>query len=1619
MAKRIIQNRISGNRSAWGRRLAAFALCFAMAFSMLPAVSVSAGNTLVDLDDLYLLRVDTGTLSGENVLYLGVHFKDDAGTEHTEFIFPHEGDLSYSYQLAASSAEDTLGGRLKNVNRTSKYTVTGYDDRDGLQTDSTDMYLFSPHFKIAELLDVDVFLRYPMNSANTKGWTCNGIFLFDVDDLYGLGMAGYYSDDFYIQFSGKLLCRLDAPGGQVEFSLNKSDQLYRIGRDKDAGYGLVLEEREYSNYHNNEEYLFKLDIADTYHGGIESLASELEDNGRLLHPVEALTMGVVYEDIFGKNHCAYLPVITSALGWAVENGFTEYTLPIAGIAQQGESVIFAGNLPDLAAVERVQLIYGSQAAEMAGVDLEFGMRAATRQKSLDNDDFNLTGLSIYSGSDAEKVKRRSPSVALDLYLEDGCTPLYYYTSSRSDGDQITVGGTDYQMKPYSPGARLTPGNATDAYIVKVKTDTASIAGTAEELQFKLTYLATDGTTKTTPVMSLSEAAQEFYGYWPGKDGDISYLAGVSAGGTLTFPVHISGVREFVSATFIMSSMSNDDWQMTEIAIYHPQQIGNRVIKWEDIGISNRTITRQFDESDSSRVAWYPNPKDIEAAGAEGPEKIYLNGKNNQRTVTFNSSYNGGGSGKTTDEKKVVDWSELRYSMTYREALQDLGFTQSAVTYTVNVTVASNDSIGASDDCGSSNLFYFKLIFEDGASGYVLANQQLTSDGFRSGRTETFCITTNEDYGNLSAVSIIPETESDSDNRDIFDKLNIQEICVTKGNDAGSSGSNDAESAGGLSQTWKIQNVGWIGIEYFDKGAESTVTGRKGRTEGELARTYNVTQSGYSMNLLISMTTGCYDKRVTDVDYTPGAKYPQYEGSLTATIEYYDTDDALRKMPVDVARAMYEYADKAPQYETNSDGMQLQNARVDTGFMLREGHVDRFIVTIPDVKQVVRIRFDACGKVSTTWRLDNVSVRTIESDGVLQLTTTGEYRRSNKTSALCESTSAVGYTLKTMAPDRKDDILGEEQELTVTFTQNTIDVSTEAGTWGTSIKREPINRNDTLNVYVYMSDDNKVTSMRAYELDAAILYHTTLDDDPRQISVKGLQKDTTGRMFYATGLKAEGLDAINKLYLSADSYDEVNAPMKYIVIQHVRSGVTINTYYINAQNVNLARNQEFTVADSESEPNPKEQIVRLYFSPMMEDSVALSEDGNNVLVGIRYKTENDVENTYYSSRYVYLTDLTDTVDGVEKPRYSEIKAGTVVEIPFNESFVSEITGVVVASAGNFNAVIDSACVGVYDAVSGKIVDWFNFAEPQVLTGAPQAMTPTETTVVPITMRFTTTESASVLSSDSDSGNPAPIRLNVTYVSAADKTCQTAGIKDIRNYLKSGNFVLDEEGKATAEIEFFMKDVESIRYITLEPYTTNPYGSASWGLGQFRCTAIIDQIKKSRDVAVNQLVVQDKPVTVNFSTVLVELTAAYYDEGYGVTHYVDAGTEDADNVVIHSGQSVMFTPKISGTVDGMGYIISAKQKIGTALAPVYCYLDNGKTFTFYPPENENTGEVQTYVVTVSSEEMPDVQASITINVLPDEDALKLKNLQDQTQKENNTQTETNTQTESGENSESSET
>ena len=1624
----------------------------------------------VAVSNTYLLSISTGIESGENVMYFTVRYEDTGGSIRTEYIFPHEGDLGKSYRIAMGNpnkeVEDEKAPRFTAAYHAVKdgtgYAFTLPSDVEGLRAYSTDEYLFSPSYPFKQLMGVDVFMRYPYwgeyvppkgTPAVAQGWTCTDMRIFEVNKLYGVEMYGYCSDKYYIDFSGTLLAEMDNSSGAVDFELGKSDKIfhvpnvayYRANGGSSAPTVFADEEmtvydvsdasvKKANAYTTHElQFVFRFDFADKSLGGIEALACEVKDGKTSLYGLglfEPLSLVVRYYDVFGVERRVNLPVVISTVACAMATHDTLNTARVIGVAQQGDTLAFAGNLPGFASMKEYKLYYGNDVIEMTSsqksaydkdksdyeknsndpnvvawrkMDTESATainrtldtvkqyyrinmpvragdnrsaRIEERRKQLDlckaaREDIKIIGASLYR-FDKEGLVTLSYGSNNSLDVTTTGTPMLYYASNTVDGlplyNRCTMDfGT--MMKQPKGNFSLLPKDATEHYVVVVKTDDIATASTASKVKINLAYTTTSGLNAETGDLDTSGLALDFYGYWPGvKTGsneayNMAYDKGTNAGGTMEFYVEIPDLDQFKSITFSMDGNSSDDWQMESLAIYQCRDMSRRLAKWEDCsgksGTSNRVFYRSYDTTHC-----------LVLINSES-SKVYLNG-NNPVHMDFSNA--------VPVQMEDVNWNEIRDTMTFEQAQRPLGFTRARYRYQVDVKVKGNkDATDADGDTGSNNLFYFQLIFESGNSAYVLANQQLVADGFRAGQTESFFVSTNQNYGDLLEVRIIPD-DSVNEEKDIFDKLCIDYIEVIKVTDSG------------LCRTWHVSDVGWIDIDYRDANRD----GQEGRTEGELARIFAVTYPTYSLNLMFAIETGTYEDN--------GIQYDQFHGSVTAEIVYKTIDGKTGRRSFDVVSAMYMYSErKAIETDidfVDSEGEKFKKAESDNSTMFRAGHIDRFEYKLSDATEILRLTLTASGN-ATHWWIKDVSIYQITETGEVRINVVDEYQKTNAQSAIyvSSSTSENGYMLVT-------DANGVPAEQNIEFTLNPIDVYEGEDVWISAVKRLPEADTDTLNLFVYMtqSDDPLLNAdpVSKYQMVASITYQRKMYDATCQITTEPLSHPlpTSGgnqQMFYVSGIKATGMSALYSLRLKAsDNVAHARAYVDYAVIQRIRSGVVVETYYFDYGNMNADLGLTATPGDRSKYQKLEQQVVSLQMS---EDTpkTTLFAESVDMAVAIEYIGSNDQIATSHFSPYIYLTDQDIT----------EVKPGQIISLTFNEPYVREIVGIKLVPVGNLTGTVTSACAVRYEVAKGSekgpdgqtietqlrdLKGWDNFADSLQLQRTQLKMRYTDVNVAQVEMQF---ETGSNLASV-NSGTDGPIRMTLTYRDQHNITTQTRTYSDIRPYLTKGGFQTGE----TATITMLIPDLSRVRAVELEPYNGTD-NMATWSLVNVTCRSTVNGEANQVSRGVNTVIYQGEPLSINLSNVTVYLTATVPNpdsvvitEGHiengnlDMTLLLNENDFKADNRYLTRG--IQLATEVKGALNSNSRELYRLQvellKDGT-----YTLLENEKldlsaddngVVTFLPGDDGSKNNV--YRITVYSTENPAARSTVRLLVTRDKDA-----------------------------------
>ena len=1457
---------------------------------LLPGTATAAQN----VENTYALVVTTGNEAGDGVSYFALEYVDTDGYTHMEYVFPFKGGLQDALKMASNDGK--------------------YISESALESGKTNTYFFQPEFELAEVTGLDIYCQG--NQGKLYSWDVNGLRLYRVDQIIDVVSNGKNN---LIRFNGSQIAYLEERNGNggVVFSWT-GNSLFQLRQQDTASYRLIFETVPYS-MEGNYEYVIRLDFADFCDAGFEQMNQAYNANKALRDANfgEYLAIQIEYTDTFGDLRSVTHPVMTSVVNWLLENGVSGDT-KIAGLAQQGESVVFGCTLQDMYTVNAITLHTGSKA------------QALLSQTITGSESASLTGVSIYPASAVSvKASAVENSASGPEYLF-ASNPLFYHTATTVEGETVAVDGTHYvSMRPYENGALLSPVDATEKYLIQLIADPSQIIRIPDDVLVELRYVDMSGATRESGAYSVRKGAKDFYGHWPASAEDFAFAGQINSESGICFLMELSQVEHFTGLTVSVPNGSSD-WQMAGFRVIRLDSLGKRFCVWENVVADGAISNRRYDRSAEGYTVF-------------SMEEKALIQPDNSSVIDFISQ-----SVQNVDD---FDWSQYRYAMSYDQCSSNLGLSKVRENYTVEVQVQSGttsllDNYG---DNGSKNRFYFLLEFENGVSGYVLANQQLSADGFRSGSTESFTISTNYDYGELVSVHIIPDDISEDS--DPYDKLNIAQICVRR-NDGGS-----------ISKEWVIQNVGWIGIDYQDEGASNSITGQQGRKEADLARIYPISYSSYALNLEFCMGIGVYADSGSG-----GAFY----GTMEATLEYYNQEGKQKKLTFDVIRAMYDYANKSPIYldngTTGSNGMPL--AVSDNSFMFRENHTDRFVISVSDVAKLRKLSLNMKSLNGGSLQITNVTAALVMETGLLQINDQDEYVHLGKTEYLCEDTVDKNPAFELFLPTDRNiyqEIYFSEHEA--------VKLDAKTNTWISAVSRVPNSQNDVMNVFVYLADD----ASGYFNMDVRAQY-TNSNGTVLESGSKGLNKltDAEGKTIYAVnGLTATGMSSLNKVYVKAQSADVVDAYIDHVIVQQVRSGVVINTFYLDCEHKN-AEMEFYALPSSVQSTQTDEQKVYLMLGDETEAANLVAEN-RDIAVALQYTTVSGV-NQVFTSRYIYVTDQ----------QYQAIKTGDILELTFNESYVKEITGVLIASSGNLKAHVDMACVDTYsvDASGATRQMLKHFSIPVGATVQNQTVTlpvDGDSSVEVLDIQFVTALSDANL----ESGTDDPILMVLGYTDRQGVSKELV-VPNLRDYVVS-------EGKAfstgsTTQVQLLIRNIASIQSLQLMPYNIDPQITAGWKPSQIIVSLGAEGSVQKATRTLDTYIYEDEDAELDFSGEITgemvdglkvslsniilstDVSASNESGQYGNSHRVNSAANKTLALTVSSGAGVKFNVSVSNSKQG--YAVEAEQTDGIKdISGLISYA--GNEFSLLMPKN-TSGQDQSYRITVYSKENENIFVEITVTV-----------------------------------------
>lgn len=1466
----------------------------------------------------YLFEVTTGVRttdgSEENIDFFIITYttKNSGQKTVSKVLFPAKDGWQRTFETlnAASDAQVTRDEDF--ANRFGYMPAALSSEKLIFQSYSTDQYLFTTEDEeIKEIKRVQFF-------AGDKGsWNCRAMRIFKVTDMGGLFRSNPGANDCYVDFEGDLIAE-----GTMSMDLNipwNNDRLISTKSESDSrssGSDIMLKTTDFNPAYahhelqkeNQKTVVLRFDFADVYGGGLETECPMSATNSSLssMGLAETMSVTVYYRDVYDMEHAVTVPAVLSAADYTSTLLGEDKDKPIAGFAQQGESMALGIYLPDFdhlvpdkgvtvtlgAAQVQKQLNLTALGGKPSGAAA--GLR--TQRIALSGaDSANITAMAIYDVNSKDENGTSNVSVSASINQNTGAieyifrgSPLYYQPVTTATGNQLKVGETRLSLTQYKSGDNLAARDVAERYLLELTTDDVEGSGTTDDILMSISWVDLEGNAKTSDTLNVRELSRDFNGWSHGSmPEDMGYYHGVATGQTLRFLVPLQKVKTITDVQVWMSQTGNhDDWQMKDLAISTVSGNGysKRAVVWEEFSV----------DGVSGNLYFKRNIQGVEVFRYSGLSKLpSLVQQGSDQKTNVGPGINGGDGAEIVGDS-LVDWSKYRYSMNFREASQDLGFGKQRYVYAVTVHVAGNGANATLEDgdCGSKNLFYFRLVFQNGGSSFVLANQQLPSDGFIAGASQTFYISTNQDYGNVTAVQIIPDDSSED--ADVFDKLNIESIDVKR------------ESNAALVPVWTISNVGWISIDYRDAGQLQSVTGMAGRGASEMVRSYEVDGSTFEMNFMLAITTD---------SYPPDGS--QLVGNLGATVYYdsYTPGKGLEQLG-DVTKSMYSYMNRTPLAASDEVGGKTIS---DPNLMFRADHTDRFYFSLSDVRSIKRIDLEVTAKESTTWNISDVSLFIVNGEGTLLRNSKGEYQRVYKQDedlkkiAWGTSENVPAYGGIPLPYDPR--LNTEPLEITVYFTDNEIEISPEAKQWTSIVNRVPPSENDTFNLFLF-PENGKADMVNG--LVTSIQYSTVDESDVRVSTgnMKAMMYNDQ-EVFFMTNISAKKFKALSSVTVySAGNGSGIDGGNVRAVMQRVRSGVVMNTWEMQGSGYT----RQGIVLTNMTGANTRLQHVQLQLGEATQKAV-LEPDVNDLAVAFYYMAD-DPSGMELRTPYIYLSDM---VDDYNKRVYTQIRPGQIIDMTFQQLNIKEILGVSLVSLGGIDATVDSVHIldNEIEVNTNKFVETrgvYDSQQAMQVTNVPYRMNiDAQHSVKPLSLSFVTAESAK---DEVSAGTNGPVRMRIGYFDQGNNLVVRT-YEDIRSYISDGStgFL----SGSTVNVEMLVPDITSLRWIELEPYsetngavldetTEETIPSALWTLESL--SVELNNGEQEGKFPVNRQLMEGTPTQVFVAKILVAADVKVLDNDDKADNDEEAQVIESGNndLLIASGESIEISPRIIGSPDG---------------------------------------------------------------------------------------------------------
>jgi len=1193
--------------------------------------------------NIFALCVGTGSQGTDKISGIVVNYVDRFGTERKETIAPTS--LTKTYDLVKNweycGTEENVKGDARLIN---------YDDKplsDGqaltrMEPMTTVTYLFQTVTPLSYVTSIVIV------GSGKAAWTCTELSVYRVSYLYPLEEYGYYSKDWYVPFRGSLIAeaelKRDSTGVKSETFAWDNEQIsigtdyYRLNvydipddapnsvasKTSSGGftyYNVVEGSKLYSTA--TEEYTISVELADVTNAGIESLYNVGTDVSlysvlnnvsgfkKLKEDVQ-LNLKLSYIDTNGSVRSATLPLIPSAMVWTYWNlADTDKKTPIHGLFQQGETMSFGGTLPDYERGLEANITYSDKAS--------------------------VGGVAISSITVSRPPYRNA-------YVEDGVVKVDYvdsavdfYTSTSTAGTIVDQGSDmTVQLRKWNGTEKLSPKAGGSKYLVVVETDSMESAATTRDIQASFRYKTVSGAVSSTSAFSLENAVNDYYGYWlntSGTDDRVAYKIMSSPGNSMSFVIEAVNLYEFESATFSIAASSttatdtsnDDDWQLKSVKIYELSELGERKAllgQGDTVGTvtTNRTYFRENIYGKRGCIN-----------SANGPMMVK---PGESKTISFESGEIGGGSvsGEVVTGNKATKAQRL----SYEEAVQDFGFNTRRVMYTITVKVDGSPINSVEDgDNGSKNQFYFQLVFEDEdgkthTSPCVLANQQLQSDGFRTGQKEIFNIYTNDDYGTPVRVNVIPDDTSSTS--DVFDKLKIEYIHVSR------------TSNTGVDLNWETEKnaVGWIDIAYREDAEQ-----QNGRTNDELIRSFNLQKTGYNVKLEFGITVG-----------NGYVNNKQFVGKVLADIVYLDSNGSKQTLPnVDVVSAIAQYANRVSELSATASNA---NATSVADYMFMDGHTNRFQLTFDDISSLVSIKLKIT-QDDGNLKVEKIFARQVFGDGTLAYNRFNEYERqyTKKPNDLTSTNNPKAVTVKSGVVSTFNFTSGNSVLISETDEESGVTV-----TKGTSE-----GQNDQLSMTLELSESNEIAAGSV--LPVKIIYKN-IYGDAYYVERNLVFDSTSGKFMIPQNDLPVTTDIAMPYQIEVGGGSFSGRQLICAKLYILRNSLVIDTFtFAPATTTLLDSEQTVVVALSETDMDAyamrkgySSEKETVYLQLGAQTKKMLLSSAKDMTVALVYTEKDDPYGYEHSSDPVSISDC----------GYTVVESGSILVVPMQVANVGKVKGV---------------------------------------------------------------------------------------------------------------------------------------------------------------------------------------------------------------------------------------------------------------------------------------------------------------------------------------------------------